>query len=293
MKYLFPIILCLACSHEKHPAQSGDSDLSMLKSQYDLYTSLAPKTWDEMDTGCDSLLFYSLLNVGMRREADVQSARDADGKWYRIPPPAQTGCSSDISRDMFMGLFTYIWQTKHLDWADQIWDYGVKHNWDMGEERKPGEVRTIFVPQTVGLLATIIKGLGGDDHPEKNYPNIFDTQPGFSSHLTLLHIRLLGLINGSISDHELSALKSIRSHMAGSPFLQYMLHHYTDGDLSEAIRDLTTIWPKDRLPSTLDWCEGWRTQRSDDDSGLKPCDHNQTHSGGDFLFVAGDILNGG
>jgi hypothetical protein len=191
---------------------------------------------------------------------------------------------------MFMGLFTYAYHFHRLDIVEGIWSYGKANAWVMGEERAGPNNRTVLSPNMITLLANVIYGLGGADHPERKLLSTYDTAPGFPSHLTLLHIALLGSIHGGISDSELRALGAIAQHMGTSPLVHALIHKYTDGDQTEATRLLTSIWPRDRLPTDRDWAESWRTQRSDGDSGFLPGSDDTPHSGGDFLFAAGVVL---
>jgi hypothetical protein len=195
---------------------------------------------------------------------------------------------------MFVGLFTYIWTFHRRDLAEGIWDYGSQHGWKMGEERLDLDNRTILSPSMIGLLAEMIWRMGGADHAERLIPAVFNTDPGFTSHLTLLHIRLLGEMRNSLTDYELSTLRAISKHMASNPLVHAILHKYTDGDQSVATNLLLNTWPVERLPTSSDWCEHWRTQRSDGDTGFNSCsEQGHTHSGGDFLFTAALILGKG
>lgn len=288
-------LLLVACGRARNSSQPANSPDARLVEKYELYKQLAPRGWDVSDK-CDALLFVALQHIGLVETGPVEDAMGDPGRWFRLPSLVNDPslCSSDISRDMFMGLLNYIWQFKRLDLAEQIWDYGSRNKWKMGEERKTTpENRVQFLPSTIGLLAEIIWKLGGEDHKERHYAsfNTYNTNPGFTSHLTLLHIHLRGSMYGSITANELGTLKSILGHMSQSPLAQALYHKYTDGDQSEATRLLLEIWPADRLPSNGDWSEEWRTQRSDGDVGFQPGDWPyHEHSGGDFLFTAAIVL---
>jgi hypothetical protein len=264
----------------RHSATASVNDTAALQAQVDLYKQLAPRGWDSAQ-GCDSLLFVSLQHVGLGEAGPIDLAQGEPGRWYRLPGP---------TLDMFMGLLTYAYHFRRLDIVEGIWTYGKAHSWVMGEERAGPNNRTVLSPNMITLVASIIYRLGGTDHPERNLFSTYETAPGYVSHLTLLQIALLGEMHGGLSTSELNALGAISQHMSQSPLVHALIHKYTDGDQSEAIRLLTTIWPKDRLPTNRDWSEPWRTQRSDGDSGLRPGPYDQPHSGGDFLFAAGIVL---
>ena len=106
-----------------HPAKfAGMSELTApLQERVAVYQEQAPRDWDAYQT-CDALLFASLLQVGLGEPGRIEDAQGAPGQWFRLPDASH--CSSDISRDMFMGLFVYIWEFKRLDLAEKIWAYG-------------------------------------------------------------------------------------------------------------------------------------------------------------------------
>ncbi len=296
MRALYSTLLAFllsACGvFDKHPAKRTSSPTDELAAQYTTYQTLAPRGWN-ISSECDALLFVSLQHVGLGEPGPVEEAQQEPGHWFRLPSlvgnPAL--CSSDISRDMFTGLLVWIWHNQRLDLAEGIWDYGEAHGWVMGQERVDRfENRTIFLPSMIGLLAEVIHRLGGEDHPERHLPAVYSTAPGFTSHLALLQIHLRGSMYGSIGASESNALDEISKHMAGSPLLQALLHRYSDGNQSAATSLLLSVWPSDRLPTSSDWTEVWRTQRSDGDPGLFPGAGDHQHPGGDFLFSAAVVL---
>lgn len=292
MKFLLLMLsfLCGCGSQDRSELKETHTPTEELEARYFLYKQLAPRGWD-VSGGCDALLLVSLHQVGLGEMGPVTEAQSEPGRWHRLPGPDYArSCSADISRDMFIGLFTWIWQNKRLDLAEQIWDYGVRNNWKMGDERKDLDNRTVFLPGTIAVLADLIHGLGGQDHPERRIPRVYNTAPGFVSHLTLVQLHLRGLIYEGLSEYELDTLKTIRTHMSLNPLVHAIIHRYTDGDQTEATRLLLEIWPADRLPSEADWHEAWRLQRSDGDSGLLPGSGSTPHSGGDFLFPASIVM---
>lgn len=283
----------LACARKREVARATETPTELLRQRFDLYKALAPRNWD-VSHECDALLFVTLQQTALGDSGLVELAESESGKWNRLPGPLYAAaCSSDISRDMMMGLFIWIWEFKRLDVAERLWDYGTDNNWIMGEERKPGfENRVMFMPGTVALLAELIHQLGGDSHIERSLLSVTPlfTDPGFQSHLSLLQIYLRGEMHGGLTAGELDDLSKILVHMSGNPLAHALYHKYTDGDQSRATELLLSTWPADRLPTKRDWRETWRTQRSDGDSGFQPGDSDESHSGGDFLFTSRIIL---
>lgn len=293
-------LLCsplLACGRKREAARETSSPLDELRERRELYRSIAPRGWN-VSQECDALLFVALTQVGLGEQGDVELAESEPGKWNRKQGPEYAdACSSDISRDMFMGLFVWIWEFKRLDVAQTLWNYGTHNNWRMGEER--GSLlehadRVYFRPGTVALLAELIYKLGGENHLERSLLSVTpqSTEPGFQSHLTLLTLHLLGEMHSGLTAGELSTLTDILVHMDGNPLAQALYHKYTDGDQSRAVQLLLETWPADRLPTVRDWKEAWRTQRADSDTGFQPGGSDKPHSGGDFLFVCRVIFGG-
>lgn len=283
------LLLLTACGTPgRSDPKATSSATADLEARYSLYHSLAPRGWDS-NSGCDALLFVSLLQAGLGEQGPVEQAQGSPGRWYRNDSLAAS-CSSDVSRDMFMGLFVWIWQFKRLDVAEEIWAYGQANNWKMGEERKDFDNRAVFTPVTIAALADLIHALGGEDHGERHIPRVYNVQPGFVSHLTLLQLYLRGETKGGLTEGEIDVLRAIRQHMSLNPLVHALLHRYTDGDQTAATSLLLSIWPSERLPTSTDWSEIWRPQRSDGDPGLQPGYGDEPHSGGDFLFVAALVL---
>lgn len=288
---LIALYFLLACCG-RHGDTETQQPLDALAEQYNTYVQLAPTGWGPWDSECDSLLFASLQNVAEGKQFRVEDARDSDGMWHRRPSWAdcESGPNdSSISRDMLMGLLVYSLNTKHLDIVEELWDYGVSHNWKMGVENKPEETRVFFTPGDTQLLARIIQYLGGKTHDAVYLPQIYGSEPGFPSHLTMLHIYMNGKMDGSINANQLNALRAIEKHSPENPLLQGLLHKYTDGDQAHSL-DILNLWPRDRLPTDADWQSDWRTQRADGDPSFQPGTDSNPHTGGDFLFVAGILL---
>lgn len=285
------MLISNACGRH-HESQETVQSLDDLSRQYSTYLRLVPAGWSPWDQECDSLLFASLQNVGESKQFDVEEARDSGGQWHRRPDWAacESGPNdSTISRDMFMGLFVYITVNKRLDLAESIWDYGTAHNWKMGSDNAVDN-RTYFTPGMVQLLAKITSYLGGKQYKaELAIPQVYGSEPGFPSHLTMLHIYLNGKMDGQINNNQLDALRAIEKHSPDNALLRTLLSKYTDGDQSGALESLR-IWPTDRLPTNADWQSDWRTQRADGDPSFAPGTDSNPHSGGDFLFVAAILL---
>ena len=278
---------CGAHKSHKHLI-SPEEQLSQVRQLYldQIYNHVTIEGFILVDE-CDSLLFSSLAAIARGEEIQIDAAKDASGAWHRRPAMdchLQLGGSS-ISRDMLVGLMAYMLYFSRLDLAEQLWEYGKKHSWTMGQETRPLDTRTILTPNLIGLLARIIHHMGGKDHNERFLPPIYSTAPGYVSHLTMLQMWMEARMSGSLGGLSIQQLDQIRTDSPRNPLAQAMYHKYVDGDQSLAKELLLSIWPQDRLPTSEDWCDPWRTQRADGDSGLEPCAAGIEHTGGDLLFV--------
>lgn len=287
------IVLASGCgSGDSRQAVPTRTESSELVDRVTLYRSLsAPPTsgaWAYPDS-CDGLLFSALTAVGRSEPIDIEAAQgEIPGQWYRNPSrECYPGSSaSDISRDMVLGLVIYSVHFGRLDILEGLWSYGSARHWVMGR----GDSRAVLTPSSVGRLARAIHYLGGADRPERYVLDIPSRTAGYQGHLALLGILLDGKMAGRVSTLQLSDLRHLVQVMPGNPLAQALLHKYTDGDQTLATDLLLRTWPEDRLPDSTDWCEPWRTQRTDTDPGLHPCGDGSTHTGGDFLLVAALLL---
>lgn len=302
------ILLASNCGRQDMP----ERDLTLaekLSRKYQEYQLLArdqqdPVTGFVYSDDCDSLLFSALTGTVVG-PIDIRAAEsdEESGKWFRRDRD-HNYCydrdlkrGTDISRDMFTGLIYYAITWERRDILEGIFEYGKENNWIMGRERDPFETRNILSPNLIGLVARGIYFLGGESHSERLLPKTYDTQPGFPSHLSMIRMLSEARISGGLGWYARGKLREILKHMGNNPLPHAILGHYTrDGEhLDKAAKLLLETWPDGRLPTSDDWCEQWRIQRSDGDTGFQPCSEFQTHSGGDFLLAAaitlGDFRN--
>jgi hypothetical protein len=114
---------------------------------------------------CDSLLFTALAASHNNTGADISQFRAMPGRWFRT---VEWSCldegrsRSDISRDMFLGLFWYIHKHGRVDWAKEIWEYGKEHSWKMGRDNgtPEGIVASYLPPTMVQTLHMLLEKFG-------------------------------------------------------------------------------------------------------------------------------------
>lgn len=240
-------------------------------------------------THCDSLLFSSLIGVREDIEVDLRAAEKSPGEWLRRPTSypecwAAGKSRSIISRDMILGVMFYAWINRDIKMLQDLWDFGSDNNWIMGPTPFADiSAHSIMNQQYITLLARMLHKLADKDYMARHLPIIVSNScGGFTCHLSVLYLILLGDVNGELSNTHRDLLQKIyqqnpRNLLFNAAAAKYHI------PVSWNIR--WDLYPVDRLPDSTDRCEEWATQRSDADPGLRPCPEYQLHSGGDLLFV--------
>lgn len=314
-KFLSLLIMFLAGSC----AKKGESDKpplvplrSILEAKVAKYSEFSMNERDQygfiLSKDCDSTLFTGLYNTVPGLGVELLAARNSDGQWFRRPlVDGKDTCyphhsASTISRDMLLGVLWSAWRNKDLSMAEDLWNYGVSHDWNMGQ----GDFsRTFFTTRMQGILAELIYRLGGTDHKNARAyvsitkPLILDFRrgnKGFQAHLDVLSILLYSEMRGFIKVDDKRILSIHNKRSSRNALFSYAYRKYTDGDYSVAVSLLLNpeLFPDDRLPNKGDHKEPWLWQRDDGDDWLPhkdPSRHSEIHPGGDFLFVANLILS--
>lgn len=294
LKIFFLSFIIMACGPKKEPKAdvtkpTCEEQIKAKATFYLDHANLDSFGWVK-DTKCDGLLFNSLYSISGGKP-NILLAQDGD-VWLRHPAKDcyPGGSGSSISRDMFMGLFLWIWHNKRLDVVQSIIDYGENHNWVMGE----GDSFAIGIrPQLQATVYELRYRLGGADHGKRQIPQIRFELTGYQDHLQMLDILLRALVVGGISDMDLKAAKSSSEREPNNALFSAIYHRYADGDFTQAIKVLLDerLFPVGRMPSSGDRCEMYLWQR-DESADWQPCkDSGKIFSGIDFLFAKAVILN--
>lgn len=288
---LFCIFTFAACG-KKIDEKDSVNDFGPLKEKYKTYEALAAEKFAAKDgfisDGCDSLLFTGLY-YATGADVKIEKAKDPEGKWHRrdlsLPPCYPTESSSEISRDMYIGLLWGIWANRRADLLKDIIHYGDDHDWKMGEGDPS---RTVMSPALVSTIyqmakALGIKGLGGTLIPLPVDSNL----KGFQAHLQALHIALRADMAEEISKTHLKVLEKTVENSPNNALFQAIFHRFSDGNQEKTIELLLSEdhFPNHRLPTSKEHCEFWLWQR-DEDEDWEPCKPVVEFSGADFLFVA-------
>jgi len=300
---------CGGCGTEKKKEEKK-ADLSELlpiieeRKAFYLAQSLQKKDgygWD-INSKCDGLLFNSLWAVA-GAPINIEMARDSSGKWYRHASQScykEGGATSEISRDMILGLLLYIWEYKRLDIIQALIKYGEAHNWRMGEgDKTKTGIR-------VNLKATIFElqyRLGGGDSLHRAWPQAWDKpvpfslaamKPGYETHLQILHIYIRGLITERISVREYDLLKHYTNREPRNALYSAVFHLFTDSNMLGPVNLLldTSLFPASHLPTNLQYCTEYLFQRDQYSDSWRSCPIQKSHTGIDWLFAFSVIMKG-
>ena len=299
MKYLILTFFLFSCASQERteePVQAkpvlGSEVTDALLAKRALYWELSEAHRNEYGfvPKCDSLLFSSLSKVA-GYDVDIEAAED-DGRWYRR---TEKDCfdtessTSDVSKDMYIGLLWATWYEKDTSRLERLIAYGKSEDWKVG--RGPlGE--TFITPSLRQTIAEMLKALGGKKHGTMlRYPHFWPKQYGYQAHLQVLHILLRKKMLGAVTKEEVKRIDDYYRRNPRNALFSFAYHCFTDGDYSETAEILLDekLFPKDRLPTPQDRCENYLWQR-DLGKDWEPCKRQGIHDGVDLEFVTALIL---
>ena len=292
MKKFILILLCLlGCG--KNGQKQTKNDPNPLEDKYNTYLSLTLNTLDIngfiSNDACDSLLWTSLYNTA-GGNASLIRAEVQPGEWERNP----NGECTSISRDMILGLLTYIWHARDLQMIEDLIDYGEEHGFKMNSQDET-DGANIMTPDIISTMYEIRYRLGGSDSVARLFAQSWwvGGQRGFLAHLQVLHIFLRGLVTGSVSNGELSLLEEHATSNPNNALFNSVYHRFSDGNQINAISSLLNEkwFPNSTLPTDANYCEGvYLFQRDEGTSDWEPCTGNTTKPGIELEFSAAVVL---
>ena len=278
-------------------------DAEFLSQKLDKYIELNKKHRDKhgfiLTNKCDATLFTGLYASCLRipdNEINFVAAKNHANQWFRRPLEDSgedtcypNGSRSTISRDMFLGILTYIFSRRRLDLAEEIMEYGLKHNWVMGQ----GEItRTYFTPNMRKLLAEIIYSLGGKNHwVMRNIPVVYGKTIGYQAHLDAIFINLLLRARGYLNEADVNQLIYHAQREPRNLLFSYLCRLMNGGSLDYIVNQVNSFFPDERLPTTEDHNEKWLFERDFKDIFVESGRHVLEHPGGDFIFLVSLLLS--
>jgi hypothetical protein len=293
------ILATIACERDEKPAPNPESLPDDLVAKRALYVERTPEVADadgavEVEQ-CDSGHFSFLRAVGAGIPINARAFMDAERKVHRRTLsykecyPDESG--SSVSADELLYLLAYGVKFKDRQLLQDVFSYGKEHAWVMGE----GDIfRTIMRPSLQSLYARALRALGGPDFAERIIPPFEPgARKGFEAQLQVVSILVDLNVTGALTSPQLEALRDQAARQPGNALFMCAASRF-DPSLKQAAWDLLReekIWPRDRLPTTDDYCDSWVTQRDritpeGENDDWQPCpERPRKHSGGDFLFA--------
>lgn len=299
MRLLLTIFLLTSCGAERRDEAkiTPTGWVLLLKEKYAdlLKVENSARESGKWEDNCDWLLFSGLTaSADGAKIPRISSAEVESGKWLRRPVdkgdcyPSES--KSQISKDMFLGLFWYAYSNKDLALLERIAEYAKAHSNVMGAPFPEQASRVVIFPQLPLLYALIYK-LGGQDNATRQFfpPEIL-ADGGFESHLQVLSI----MLRAQLEPIPESSYNILQKHAERQPdnalFCAALVGFGSDPERCANLLLDRSLWPYDRLPTRGDHCEFWPYQR-DKGADWEPCDpKDEQLSAGGFLFVADKLL---
>ena len=212
------------------------------------------------------------------------------GRFNRRPTPfceKDQGSDTSWSRDMGKGLFVYAWCNKDVKALERHAAYGSNNFWKMGQPLDDGKV--VYVPGMIGQLYSLIKSLGGEDNPQRVWPDVYPAgKDDYEAHLQMIDVWIRGEVAAAEHDADAIPKKPDGVSLLGisqtmfnrvvehsdreplCPFYAYMRGLYDTGDLGPVT---------DLLLSDQWTCSYFHSDNRQDDVHLA-----------EWLFVARQVL---
>lgn len=254
-----------------------------IREKAQLYISLQ-KSWSHK---CDSVGFEALCKLaGGCQDSNIFDAEGSPGRWYRTPEKTcyETGGSvSDISKDMFVMLFPYLWQSGNIDALKRIHDYGSKNRWIMGR----GPLSRTFMTPPMALFLGEMTNKKTEVILNPDYPPE-EMKAGFEKHLDVIAWMTQAMVRGYMSATDYEQLRKYADDQPRNALFQALREKYREGDQRKTLAILKNeqLFPKYRLPTSSDRCEPYLWQRYDEPGDWQPCGDGRIHDGTDFLMAA-------
>ena len=147
--------------------------------------------------------------------------------------------------------------------------------------------KTIMPPMTIRYFEDLTK----DKADRKNSDTgKLPVNTGFQAHLQVIGQLAYGAAYGGISKNGVKLLKDQADRQPWNALYVGAKALYTDGNMADAAGILFSMCPKDRLPTTADYCTDYLYQRDRDNKDWQACPPVKTHEGTDCAFAAAVIL---
>jgi hypothetical protein len=144
MKYIILLMLAACGPLQKPKDPKETTKIEQLRTAYQERLAEAYKVFDEKThwpsmKDCDATLWTGIAVAGGVK-ANLALAEHSPGEIHRRPHRAcwtdkegDIGSKSTVSKDMLQGYLLGLWESRDLEAAKRLQEYGEKHNWVMGK----------------------------------------------------------------------------------------------------------------------------------------------------------------
>ena len=264
----------------KEPIELSPSMLE-LKSKVSSYCEYAKEAKDMygfVHSVGDGLLFTA-LHESVCGSNHTLKAQVAPGIWCRHPTcpgskPDFEVSPSRLSRDMQLGLYTYLYQNNLPEEFYRIIEFGRSNKWDMcdghyrSEKEKYGRcILSLTLRATLYDLASNV-GVVCDFEcrASRSVFQVWDPgAKGYRAHLAVVHTDLRGRAQGGINDFQQDFLRAMATRESNNALYVGIHRSYAGGDMEDVVNYLLTSpkWPNDRLPTNKEYCTEYLFQRDE------------------------------
>jgi hypothetical protein len=304
---LVGVFSCQTRSRKEQQHENHHVDMELLISKKAKYCELGRVHGEQMKWNigtCDSLLDSSLWGVACG-ELPIETFMNDEGQWFRtsthdcFPGPGVYGGSrTDISKDMFRGLFHYLLHYGKLDLLNKTISYGSSHQWVMGNGESEFEIasRCLFSPEMISQIYDLQEYLEGKEvHPTEEAKLAEPIREGYGAHLQVLNILWRGRLYGALTDGEVEVLKAQAERQPDNALFNFAYHRYNhDHPIENVISVLKNelYFPYNRLPNNRDRCRDYLFAHDKANDWL-PCPEQpeDEHPGTDLVFAI-SVLDG-
>jgi hypothetical protein len=214
-------------------------------------------------------------------------AESEPGRWYRNPGKRcfdDNQSKSDISKDMFVMLWPYLYATGDKQNLKEIYNYAKANGNVMGRGVLS---RTLLTPPMILFLQELLGMIPFAAEKEI-------VKEPFEKHLDLIHLMTASMHRGGVTATEYELLRRYAEEQPRNALAQALYRRHRDGNMAPVIEILLdeSLFPPYRLPTSADRCEEYLWQRDQFSADWAPCDSQKTHDGVDFIvaaYVAGQI----
>jgi hypothetical protein len=302
MRLLFLVLVVLvACSRSAPEDGSLNVETkAKLKQRMALYCDLSRERYEanfgnvEAPGKCDGALFTALHGLSCDYVTVAQfESKDEPGKLCRDGECrcfyGDYGSSSGFSKDMAVGMQTYLAYRPDQALAQRVTEYGSANNWVVcdakDEATKLG--RCYMSPKIIDRWA-ILSGLRLQGQSE----DALGINTGFQAHLDIVSVMVDRKLYGGASKLQKYIIKEQAKRVPQNLLFQAMHARYHAPHEAESVaQKLLKHFPADRLPTKSDYCTDYLWQRDYDAKDWLPCAGDEEHSGTDFLTAAWALLN--